>query len=108
VVLARWLTGTVNVLLLDEPTRGVDVGARSEIYRIITDFAAQGMAVVMASSDMPEVVGLSHRAFVMRGGALVGELDRDALDHPEVQASVFRLATALDSTADQKDQEAAS
>ncbi|MDV3126288.1 sugar ABC transporter ATP-binding protein [Mycobacterium sp. 21AC1] len=96
VVLARWLTGKVNVLLLDEPTRGVDVGARSEIYRIITEFAAQGMAVVMASSDMPEVVGLSHRAFVMRGGALVGELDREALDHPEVQASVFRLATALE------------
>jgi ribose transport system ATP-binding protein len=96
VVLARWLTGDVNVLLLDEPTRGVDVGARSEIYRIVTEFAAQGMAVVMASSDMPEIVGLSHRAFVMRGGTLVGELDRDALDHPEVQASVFRLATALD------------
>jgi ribose transport system ATP-binding protein len=96
VVLARWLTGEVNVLLLDEPTRGVDVGARSEIYRIITEFAAQGMAVVMASSDMPEIVGLSHRAFVMRGGTLVGELDREALDHPEVQESVFRMATALD------------
>ena len=105
VVLARWLTGKVNVLLLDEPTRGVDVGARSEIYRIITEFAAQGMAVVMASSDMPEVVGLSHRAFVMRGGALVGELDREALDHPEVQESVFRLATALDARSDQTSQE---
>jgi ribose transport system ATP-binding protein len=107
VVLARWLTGDVNVLLLDEPTRGVDVGARSEIYRIITEFAAQGMAVVMASSDMPEIVGLSHRAFVMRGGAFVGELDRAALDHPEVQESVFRLATALDvrtdHSADQKE-----
>ncbi|MEN4473754.1 sugar ABC transporter ATP-binding protein [Mycolicibacterium cosmeticum] len=96
VVLARWLTGEVNVLLLDEPTRGVDVGARSEIYRIITEFAAQGMAVVMASSDMPEIVGLSHRAFVMRGGAVVGELDRAALDHPAVQESVFRLAAAMD------------
>jgi ribose transport system ATP-binding protein len=96
VVLARWLTGDVNVLLLDEPTRGVDVGARSEIYRIVTEFASQGMAVLMASSDMPEIVGLSHRAFVMRGGTFVGELDRDALDHPEVQESVFRLATALD------------
>jgi ribose transport system ATP-binding protein len=96
VVLARWLTGDVNVLLLDEPTRGVDVGARSEIYRIVTEFAANGMAVLMASSDMPEIVGLSHRAFVMRGGAMVGELDREALDHPEVQESVFRLATALD------------
>jgi ribose transport system ATP-binding protein len=108
VVLARWLTGQVNVLLLDEPTRGVDVGARSEIYRIITEFAAQGMAVVMASSDMPEVVGLSHRAFVMRGGVMVGELDREALDHPEVQESVFRLATALDAKPDRANQEAAS
>jgi len=112
VVLARWLTGDVNVLLLDEPTRGVDVGARSEIYRIITEFAANGMAVVMASSDMPEVVGLSHRAFVMRAGVLVGELDRDALDHPAVQESVFRLATALDATSTglqaDTDQEAAS
>jgi ribose transport system ATP-binding protein len=96
VVLARWLTGEVNVLLLDEPTRGVDVGARSEIYRIITEFAEAGMAVVMASSDMPEIIGLSHRAFVMRDGTFVGELDRDALDHPAVQESVFRMATALD------------
>ncbi|MFG1932930.1 sugar ABC transporter ATP-binding protein [Mycobacterium sp. NPDC048908] len=102
VVLARWLTGDVNVLLLDEPTRGVDVGARSEIYRIITEFAANGMAVVMASSDMPEIVGLSHRAFVMRAGVLVGELDRDALDHPAVQESVFRLATALDASPTQE------
>ena len=112
VVLARWLTGDVNVLLLDEPTRGVDVGARSEIYRIITEFAANGTAVVMASSDMLEVVGLSHRAFVMRAGLLVGELDRDALDHPAVQESVFRLATALDATPTglqaHTDQEAAS
>ena len=108
VVLARWLTGDVNVLLLDEPTRGVDVGARSEIYRIITEFAANGMAVVMASSDMPEIVGLSHRAFVMRAGELVGELDRDALDHPAVQESVFRLATALDAAPAHSDQEAAS
>ncbi len=62
VVLARWLTGPVDVLLLDEPTRGVDVGARSEIYRIIVELASQGMAVLMASSDMPEVLSLSHRA----------------------------------------------
>jgi ribose transport system ATP-binding protein len=49
----------------------------------------------MASSDMPEIIGLSHRAFVMRNGAFVGQLDRDALDHPEVQESVFRMATSL-------------
>jgi ribose transport system ATP-binding protein len=96
VVLARWLTGHVDVLLLDEPTRGVDVGARSEIYRIITDLAASGMAVVMASSDMPEVLSLSHRAFVMREGAVVGQLDRQALSAANVQETVFRLAAGLD------------
>ena len=95
VVLARWLTGHVDVLLLDEPTRGVDVGARSEIYRIITDLAAAGMAVVMASSDMPEILSLSHRAFVMREGAVVGELDRAALSAPGVQEDLFRLAAGL-------------
>jgi ribose transport system ATP-binding protein len=98
VVIARWLTGDVKVLLLDEPTRGVDVGARSEIYKIITDLAAEGMAVVMASSDMPEILGLSHRALVMRGGAIAAELDRDQLDHADIQASIFRLAAGLEDT----------
>ncbi len=98
VVLARWLTGTVEVLLLDEPTRGVDVGARSEIYRIITDLAAAGMAVLMASSDMPEILGLSHRALVLRAGAVVGELDRTQLDDPDVQATIFHLASGTASS----------
>ncbi|MEV7422064.1 sugar ABC transporter ATP-binding protein [Streptomyces sp. NPDC091212] len=96
VVIARWLTSDVRVLLLDEPTRGVDVGARSEIYRIIADLAAEGMAVVMASSDMPEILGLSHRALVMRGGAVAAELDRDQLDHADVQATIFRIAAGLE------------
>jgi len=98
VVLARWLTGHVDVLLLDEPTRGVDVGARSEIYRIITDLAAAGMAVLMASSDMPEVLSLSHRALVMRGGGVAGELDRQELAAPSAQDRIFRLAAGLDSS----------
>ncbi|NAZ87237.1 ATP-binding cassette domain-containing protein, partial [Kineococcus sp. T90] len=96
VVLARWLTQHVDVLLLDEPTRGVDVGARSEIYRIITELAAAGMAVVMASSDMTEVLGLAHRALVMRDGAVVAELDRPALEHPDVQEVIFRAGSGLD------------
>lgn len=95
VVLARWLTGEVNVLLLDEPTRGVDVGARSEIYRIITGLAASGMAVVMASSDMPEILSLSHRALVMRAGAVAGELDASDLSAPDAQSVIFRLAAGL-------------
>jgi ribose transport system ATP-binding protein len=95
VVLARWLTGPVDVLLLDEPTRGVDVGARSEIYRIIVELASGGMAVLMASSDMPEVLSLSHRALVMRGGEVAGELSREDLDQPDVQEKIFRLASGL-------------
>ena len=98
VVLARWLTGHVDVLLLDEPTRGVDVGARSEIYRIISDLADSGMAVLMASSDMPEVLALSHRALVMREGQVAGELDRAALGQPTAQDTIFRLAAGLEPT----------
>ncbi len=98
VVLARWLTGHVDVLLLDEPTRGVDVGARSEIYRIISDLADSGMAVLMASSDMPEVLSLSHRALVMREGQVAGELDRAALGQPTAQDTIFRLAAGLEPT----------
>ncbi|WP_207549951.1 sugar ABC transporter ATP-binding protein [Thermostaphylospora chromogena] len=98
VVLARWLTGHVDVLLLDEPTRGVDVGARSEIYRIITELASSGMAVIMASSDMPEILSLSHRALVMREGTVAGELTREELDSPQVQDTIFRLAAGLTRT----------
>ncbi len=97
VVLARWLTGDVEVLLLDEPTRGVDVGARSEIYKIITDLAADGVAVVMASSDMPEILGLANRALVMRAGVVAGELSSEDLQRDDVQARIFHLAAGLDS-----------
>ncbi len=95
VVFARWLVGDVDVLLLDEPTRGVDVGARSEIYRIIVDLAQRGMAVLMASSDMPEILSLSHRALVMRGGGIVGELPREELHADDVQDRIFRLSSGL-------------
>ncbi|MBD7995690.1 sugar ABC transporter ATP-binding protein [Arthrobacter sp. Sa2CUA1] len=93
VVLGRWLTGNVDVMLLDEPTRGVDVGARNEIYRIITDLAQSGMAVVMASSDMPEILSLTHRTLVMRDGGFAAELSREELSHPEIQDRIFRLAS---------------
>ncbi len=74
-LLARWLAIKPRVLLLDEPTRGVDIGAKSEIYRIISDLASQGIAVLMISSELPEIVGMSDRVLVMREGRLVGELD---------------------------------
>jgi ribose transport system ATP-binding protein len=74
-LLARWLAIKPRVLLLDEPTRGVDIGAKSEIYRIISNLASQGIAVLMVSSELPEIVGMSDRVLVMREGRLVGELD---------------------------------
>ncbi|MCI9887596.1 sugar ABC transporter ATP-binding protein [Micrococcales bacterium 31B] len=95
VVLGRWLTDRVDALLLDEPTRGVDVGARSEIYRIIAELAERGMAVIMASSDMPEILSLSHRALVMREFSVAGELSRTDLARADVQDSIFRLASGL-------------
>lgn len=73
-LLARWLAIKPRVLLLDEPTRGVDIGAKSEIYRIISDLAAQGVAILMVSSELPEVIGMSDRVLVMREGRLVGEV----------------------------------
>jgi ribose transport system ATP-binding protein len=93
VVLARWLIHNTQVLLLDEPTRGVDVGARGEIYSIIRDLAASGLAVVLVSSDMPELIGLSHRVLVVRAGGIAGELTRADLDRDDAQEQIFRLAS---------------
>jgi putative multiple sugar transport system ATP-binding protein len=75
VVLAKWLFTEPEVLILDEPTRGIDVGAKYEIYTIINDLAAQGKGVIMISSEMPELLGMCDRIYVMNEGALVGELN---------------------------------
>jgi ABC-type sugar transport system ATPase subunit len=79
VVFARWLAGEATVLLLDEPTRGVDVGARYEIYRLIRELTGRGVAVVLVSSDLSELLGLADRLIVMREGRAVAELDKAGL-----------------------------
>lgn len=76
VVLAKWLLAAPEVLFLDEPTRGIDVGAKVEIYQWIQKLAAQGMAIIVASSEMPEVIGIAHRILVLREGVLSSELSR--------------------------------
>jgi ribose transport system ATP-binding protein len=76
VVLAKWLLSRPRVLLLDEPTRGVDIGAKVEIYHLINSLAAEGVGVLLISSEMPEVLGMSDRILVMREGRLVGSLTR--------------------------------
>ncbi len=84
VVLARWLLRDCKVLLLDEPTRGVDVGARSEIYALVRTLADRGVAVVVVSSEIPEVLGLADRVLVIADGAVVAEAPADALDEHRV------------------------
>jgi L-arabinose transport system ATP-binding protein len=74
VVLARWLAAKPKVLILDEPTRGIDVGAKAEIYHLIDDLANQGLGVMFISSDLPEILGLSDRIYVMQNGRISGEL----------------------------------
>ncbi len=72
VILGRWLLARPRLLLLDEPTRGIDVGARAEIYELIRALVEQGMGVLLASSDLPEVLGLCHRVIVLREGHRTG------------------------------------
>ncbi|MCC9308576.1 sugar ABC transporter ATP-binding protein [Kitasatospora sp. RB6PN24] len=76
VVLARWLARKPKVLILDEPTRGIDVGAKAEIYQIIADLAREGVALLVISSELPELLGLADRVVVMQNGRITGELDR--------------------------------
>ena len=84
VVLARWLLRECRVLLLDEPTRGVDVGARSEIYALVRALADSGVAVLVVSSEVEEVLGLADRVLVVREGAVVHESAADAIDESRV------------------------
>jgi ABC-type sugar transport system ATPase subunit len=84
VVLGKWLLNAPRVLILDEPTRGIDVGARFEIYRMIMDLAAEGVAVLIISSELEELLGLCHRILVMSQGEIRDELPRDAFDRERI------------------------
>jgi ribose transport system ATP-binding protein len=77
---AKWLDAKPRVLILDEPTRGIDLGAKREMYRLIAELAAQGLACVVISSELPELIGLCHRIVVMRQGRTVGEVGGAASD----------------------------
>jgi rhamnose transport system ATP-binding protein len=88
VALARWLNADPSVLILDEPTQGVDVGAKAEIHRLMGTLAAKGLAIVMISSELPEILGMSDRIAVMHGGTIVGTLDREGA----TQEAILELA----------------
>lgn len=76
-IVARWLTTNPKVLILDEPTKGIDVGAKSEFYNMICAFAKQGLGVILISSELPEVIGLSDRIIVMKSLKISGEVTRE-------------------------------
>ncbi|WP_208589503.1 multiple monosaccharide ABC transporter ATP-binding protein [Gracilibacillus suaedae] len=94
VVLSKWIFTEPDILILDEPTRGIDVGAKFEIYTQINELAQQGLAVIVISSELPEVLGLSDRIYVMNEGRLTGELNRDEAD----QENVMRYMTGTGGT----------
>jgi ribose transport system ATP-binding protein len=89
VVLGKWLCLEPKLLLLDEPTRGIDVGAKEEIYKLMDQLAGRGVAILFVSSELEEIISMSDRALVMHEGRISGELSRAALS----EESVMRLAT---------------
>ena len=94
VVLGKWLAMKPKILLLDEPTRGIDVGAKSEIYALMEKLAESGVAILFVSSEMEEVLGMADRTLVMHEGQITGELSRDELS----EEAIMRLATGSDSS----------
>jgi ABC-type sugar transport system ATPase subunit len=91
IVLAKWLAADARILILDEPTRGVDVGAKAEIHTLIGELAARGTAILVISSELPEVISLSERIVVLREGRVAGELSR----REATEDSVLRLMAGL-------------
>ena len=89
VVLGKWLATKPKVLIVDEPTRGIDVGTKAEVHRLLSELAGEGVAVLMISSELPEVLGMADRVLVMYEGRLTAELSRDEAD----EESVIRAAT---------------
>jgi rhamnose transport system ATP-binding protein len=89
VVIAKWLATDPKILILDEPTRGIDIGTKAEVHRIVSGLAAQGLAILLISSELPEVLAMSDRVLVMHEGRLTGEFSRDEAD----QETIMRAAT---------------
>ena len=90
VLLAKWMFTDPDILILDEPTRGIDVGAKYEIYCIINDLVAQGKSVIMVSSELPEVLGMSDRIYVMNEGKIVGEFKQEDASQESIMACILK------------------
>ena len=89
VVIAKWLLSHSRVFIFDEPTRGIDVGAKSSIYQLMDELVDGGAAILMISSDMTEILGMSDRIYVMSGGELVGEMNSEGATQNEILKLAF-------------------
>src|SRR3712207_6343626 len=96
VVLAKWLTAEPRILIMDEPTRGIDVGAKAEIHLLMRKLASEGMAILMISSELPEVLGMSDRVAVMNGGRIVARFNHGNASAEAVGAVMTRANTHAD------------
>ena len=90
VVLAKWMLSNPDVLILDEPTRGIDVGAKYEIYSVINDLVKMGKAVIIISSELPEIIGMSDRVYVLNEGKIVGELKKEEIDQVNIMKCIIQ------------------
>lgn len=90
VLLAKWMFTSPDILILDEPTRGIDVGAKYEIYCIINDLVKEGKSVVMISSELPEVIGMSDRIYIMNEGRFVGEINAEEATQESIMANIIQ------------------
>jgi ribose transport system ATP-binding protein len=95
VVVGKWLIADTEVLIFDEPTRGIDVGAKSEIYRLLNDLAHEGKAIVMISSELPEILRMSHRIIVMCEGRITGELTADEATQEKIMTFATQRASGI-------------
>ena len=89
VLLGKWLFAEPDILILDEPTRGIDVGAKYEIYCIINRMVAEGKSVILISSEMPEVLGMSDRIYVMNEGRMIAEMDAKDADQEKIMTCII-------------------
>jgi rhamnose transport system ATP-binding protein len=104
VMLSKWLNTDPKVLILDEPTRGIDVGAKAEVHHMINDLAAQGIGIILISSDLPEVLAMSDRVLVMREGRQMGIFDRvEATEEKVMTAAMGQMPSVLAESAHQVD-----
>ena len=93
VIIGKWLLNNPELLILDEPTRGIDIGAKSEIYRLIGTMAKQGKAILVVSSELPEIMGICDRILVVRNGSIVGEHMRCDFNQKKIMMDAFGTTT---------------